>query len=587
MLDLFIKKHSRLCALASILLCFVAAPYLVPENPDSAVFRSGTLSFLLLLATYAPIQYAYAKQTSRTLAFSLLWGLLFAFGLSIGSELVVYDGLLPGMGSLIRRLCIPFMSMPFFGALISHVFSFVPREKKDDKPLPFWFFFLCFSLCYTLVLLAFYPGVIAYDFEHEIRQFTTGVYEAAHPVFHTLFLGSLYTLGEKLFGSMNGGAALYSAVQLLLLAAMYAWCCAFVQKRLPRPVVLILAACFALLPFHGVLAVSTSKDPLFAGLCAMLCLSLWELWENPADFLLCKAAVARFILVSLFMCLLRHNAIAAVIPALLGVLILARTINRRSILLVLVTFIAIHLIPHGLEAALHASKLPSSEMMSVPCQQLMRTAEYADVTDEEFEELNSYFSGVTFRYRPHCADPAKGGNFAFDRFQKDPDAFWSMYWKYAKAYPRTYVEAFLENCIGLLNPDDISHANSLGGEEWDFVYMNTAYSYAPDRYALNPHPILPRLHRLLYAFTHFSKHQKYPLLAQLFCPATYTFLLLLATLMCLEKRRKSVALSLLPLWGIWATLLFSAGIFVRYAYPLMAAVPFLFALILFMPSHQR
>ena len=47
------------------------------------------------------------------------------------------------------------------------------------------------------------------------------------------------------------------------------------------------------------------------------------------------------------------------------------------------------------------------------------------------------------------------------------------------------------------------------------------------------------------------------------------------------RRERRLALSLLPLWGLLLSLLFSAGIFVRYAYPLMSAVPVLLALILF------
>jgi hypothetical protein len=67
-------------------------------------------------------------------------------------------------------------------------------------------------------------------------------------------------------------------------------------------------------------------------------------------------------------------------------------------------------------------------------------------------------------------------------------------------------------------------------------------------------------------------------LAQLFCPATYSFLLLLLSLLLSYQRRGRMALCSLPVWGIWGSLLFSAGVFIRYAYPVMAAVPFLLAL---------
>ena len=116
--------------------------------------------------------------------------------------------------------------------------------------------------------------------------------------------------------------------------------------------------------------------------------------------------------------------------------------------------------------------------------------------------------------------------------------------KYAKKYPRIYLEAFLEHCAGLWNPDDVSHSNSLAGESYDYVYLITEYMYKPERYAIQPHSLLPGLKNVLYDFTHHSKHQQLPVLAQLFCPATYTFLLLLATLFAFYKKQDKFILYL-------------------------------------------
>lgn len=573
-----LRRHGALCAALALLLMAVAAPYLIPENPDSAIFRSGSLGLILLCACFPAVRRAFARHDTRSLCYGGAFALIFALCLSLGSELRVYDGLLPGMGSLVRRLAVPVMATPLLGALASYAFALTPRAPAKARcPIPALAFFALFALCYGAVLLALWPGVISFDFPHEIAQYTSGEFYAAHPVFHTLLLGGLYQLGEALFGSMNAGAALYSAVQLLLLAAMYAWACAFVQERVrSRAVVLALAACFALLPFHGALAVSTAKDPLFSGLCVVLCLLLWALAENPAAFLRRRARVIGFAGCCLIIALLRHNGVFAFLPACIALVIAAKGCKKRALCLAACTLILSMLVPKGLERAVHAQSAPSSEMMSVPCQQLMRTAEYAGVTDEEYAELNGWFSGVTYRYRPHCADPAKGGNFAFDRYQADPGAFWSMYLRYGMKYPRAYIEAFLENCVGLWYPDDISHAHSLGGEEGEYVYLTTVYTY--EGYDIDATSKLPALRRLIYAFMHASRQQDYPVLAQLFCPATYSFVLLLCTLMLCCQRRGRLALCTLPLWGIFLSLLFSAGIFVRYAYPIMAGAPTLLAM---------
>ena len=584
-----LRRFSLPLALLSALLLAVAAPYLLPANPDSAVFRSGTLGLILLLAAVCPIRHALEHSSLRALVFGCIFALIFALCLGLGSELVIYDGLLPGMGSLLRRVAVPVMATPALGALASFAFSFAPRPaKKPRRTIPAFALFLLIALCYTAVLLAFFPGVISYDFEHEIRQFTTGVYEAAHPVFHTLFLGTLFAIGEKLFGSMTAGAAMYSVVQLLLLAAIYAWACGFVQKRVLGPIVtLALAAGFAILPFHGMMAIATAKDPLFAGLCVVIVLLLWEIAENPDAFLASKFRMIRFGAVCLLMALLRHNAVFAFGPACLAVVILCRGKRRRALLAVVCALAACVLVPKGFELAVGAQKAPSSEMMSVPCQQLMRTAARADdLTPEEYDEISAWFSGAINRYRPHCADPAKGGNFDFARYQQNPGSFWRLYAEHAVKHPRIYIEAFLENCVGLWNPDDISHAHSLSSEESDYIYLNAVYPFEDGRYPIEAGTYLRPLRRLIYAFTHNSVQQKYPVLAQIFCPAVYVLALLLISLRLGFMRRGRLALCTLPLWGIALSLLFSAGIFVRYAYPIMAGVPVLLALAFFAPDAQ-
>lgn len=578
-IESLLHRHSDLCTLVCALMMVIAASYLIPANPDSATFRSGTLGFIAVAACAVPVRHAFRHHALREVAYGCAFAWIFALCLGLGSELAAYDGLLPGLGSAIRRLAVPFLAAPYLGALASFVFAAHPNSYSGGKkPIPFAAFFALFAVCYGLVLLALFPGVISYDFEHEIAQFTSGTYDAAHPVFHTLFLGSLYALGELLFGSMTAGAAVYSLIQLLILAALYAYACSFVQHRVPRAVTLVLAACFALLPFHSVLAVSTAKDPLFGGLSVVLCLFLWALAEDPAAFLHSRRSCVGLTLICLFMCLLRHNALFAVIPACLAVMILCRNMRARAVRLCALLLACCLLLPQALVLSVAASKAPSSELLSVPCQQLMRTASRAPLSEEQAQELSAWFSGEEARYRPHCADPAKGGNFDLARYQEDPGAFWSMYLRYGAAYPRIYLEAFLENSVGIWNPDDLSHAHALSTEEYDFIYLNTTYPFEQDRYPIQARSLLPPLQRLLYAFTHDSVQQRYPLLAQLFCPATYTFVCLLAALLLLCRRQGRFALCLLPMAGLFLSVLFSAGVFVRYAYPLMACAPVMLTL---------
>lgn len=579
-----LKKHrSALLTLIAVLAAAYAAPYLVPGDPDSLVFRDGALPTLLLLAAAYPAYTAFDKHDKRALKYGCFLALIFSFFLGLGSELMFYDGLLPGMGSLVRRFAVPCLATPLLGALLSHLFA-APAWEKDlsGRRLPYLFYFLVFALSYTATLLAFFPGVINYDFEGEIVQYMTGEYLASHPIFHSMLTGVLYQLGTAVFGSATGGAATYSVFQLLCLSAMFAWCCCFLQKRVPLWTVLLVAAGMAVLPFNGILAISTVKDTLFTGLCAMLCLTLWEIAEDPDAFITRKSKLLRVFLICLFMSLLRHNAIFAVLPAILAVIILCRSARKRAVALCAVTMLFCLGMPRALQYATHAKALLSSELMSVPCQQLMRTAARVDeLTEEEYDEIAAWFSGAIHRYRPSYADPAKGGNFDLERYNAHPEEYWSLYLKYAKRYPRVYIEAFFANCMGIWYPDDTTHAHTMDTEEWDYVYLKTG-DIVPEMVGeVTAHSYLPAYRTWIYNSTHHSRHENVPLYSQLFKPSTYVYLLLALTLLLFYRRERRLALCTLPVWGIILSLLFSACILVRYSYPFMVCVPMLMLLILF------
>lgn len=583
MISSLIKKYAAPLTAVFMLAAAYAAPYLVPGDPDALVFRNGALPAILLLGAAGPVHTALKKHALRDLLYGLGFALIFAFFLGLGSELLYYDKLLPGMGSLIRRFAVPCMAAPLLGALCSHVFAHSSVcSGASRKQLPYLFYFAVFAVSYSATLLAFFPGVVNYDFEGEIVQYMTGEYLASHPIFHSMLTGVLYQLGSTLFGSLSGGAAAYSVFQLLALSAMFAWCCCFLQKRVPLWTVLVLTAAMAILPYNGILAISTIKDALFTGLCAMLCMTLWEIAEDPAAFMAARTKIARLFAISLLMCLLRHNAVFAVIPAIIAVIALCRNIRKKAVIVCIVTLLFCFATPRMLQYATDAKEILSSELMSIPCQQLMRTAARADnLTEEEYKEISDWFSGAIHRYRPSYADPAKGSNFDLARFNEHPEQYWETYFKYAKRYPRIYIEGFLANCMGIWFPDDTTHAHTMDSEDWDFVYVKTGIIVPDSVGEIEPRSYLPAYRSWILNSTHHSNHEDVPLYAQLFKPATYVYLLLLLSMLLFHRRERRLVLCTLPVWGIIFSLLFSACILIRYAYPIMTCVPMFLLLIVF------
>ena len=184
-----IHKHAAACALLAILALAVAAPYMTPLNPDDGVFRYGSLAALLALALFAPLRDAFSRADRRTFACGAAFGLLLGIALSLGSELHAYDGLLPGMGSMLRRLAVPVLAMPAFGGLCMRVLLVrrpfaAPRRRRIPVPA----FAAILLVCWLPVLLAYWPGMLNYDFAAEYMQHVEGSYSALHPLLHSALM---------------------------------------------------------------------------------------------------------------------------------------------------------------------------------------------------------------------------------------------------------------------------------------------------------------------------------------------------------------------------------------------------------------
>lgn len=74
------------------------------------------------------------------------------------------------------------------------------------------------------------------------------------------------------------------------------------------------------------------------------------------------------------MSLLRHNAVFATLPRCWSSFCFAETGAKKAVAACAVTLLFCLAAPRCLQYATHAKALLSSELMSVPCQQLMRTA---------------------------------------------------------------------------------------------------------------------------------------------------------------------------------------------------------------------
>lgn len=588
-------------------------------------------------------------ENKRLLCHAFVWGIPFAISCVLGWRLV-REGTVFGPGSsaaayagsfLLFLLETAVLSVP--AAALAAMVLRGGRRKGGGKNLnagtgkteamgrsawQVWLFYsLLIFLCWMPVFLAYYPSVFAYDAEGQLYQVLAGDYSTHHPLLHTLFLGAFFRLGIAL-GSCSAGMAVHSVVQMALMAGAFGWALSFLyQRRVSGRVRALLFLFFALFPANSVLAISTTKDVLFAALVLLYTLSLCRIvcggspghgqraavgQSEKAD----KKEAALCVFWTVLMLLFRNNAVYAfvvsvpVIYAGLGEkqehkenraqeagvqnggngqkkkgrernTWSGRAARKTFLCMTLLALVLYGACAFTLKTAVHAQSGSPREMLSVPLQQMARTRVKAEeeMAPSLRQELDKYIPAewVFAAYNPHLADPVKNRAVIHD----DPAGLIRTWVKLGLKHPAIYIDAFLDNSLGLWYLWDTSHAQVYGiGTESGFGYLSTDNRAMPAGFEVEEHSLLPGLRAFMEKIVSDNVYSKIPVVRLLFAPALYWWLLYLYIVTVIYRKRYREALPAVFLAAYCLTLLLSPTVLVRYSYPLMVTIPILLACLL-------
>ncbi len=529
-------------------------------------------------------------ENRRLLCHAFFWGIPFAASCVLGWRLV-HEGTVFGCGGsaayagsfLLFLLETAVLSVPAAGvaAIVMRVgkgkqaAGKAAKRPEARRACQVWLFSsLLIFLCWLPVFFAYYPSVFAYDAEGQLYQVLSGDYSTHHPLVHTLFLGAFFRLGIAA-GSISTGMAVHSAVQMALMAGAFGRALSFLHRRRGSGRVLFLF--FALFPANSVLAVSTTKDVLFSALVLLYTLCLYRAVCGRGMGMSGKEQ-AVCIGLGVLMLLFRNNAVYAFVvsvPVVFWGMRKAKPGERKAYLrMALVTLALYGVCAFSLKAATHAQNGSPREMLSVPLQQMARTRVKAEekIAPEVRQELEKYISSewVFAAYNPHLADPVKSRAVIHD----DPAGLVRTWIKLGLSYPAIYVDAFLDNSLGLWYLWDTSHAQVYGiGTESGFGYLSTDNRTMPAGFEVVEQSLLPGLRVFLERIVSDNAYGKIPVVRLLFTPALYWWLLFLYMVTAFYRKRYREALPAVFLSAYCLTLLLSPTVLVRYAYPLMVTVP--------------
>ena len=463
----------------------------------------------------------------------------------------------------------------------------------SGKPWLVWMVsFVATVLCWLPCYLAYYPGICAYDTTIQLGQVVSGAYNDHHPIAHTLLLDGFMNFGQSVFGHGNTGLAILVLLQMLALAAVFAWGITLLAGRgIRRWLLVCLQLGTMVYPFHMYMSVSVCKDVIFSVFFLLQMLALYEMigQRRPGpggyDILFAVSSVG--------MQLFRNNGRYAML-VLLAVLLFAvlfaggtRRFWGRVALNCLLSLIVGSLCISGLFKVTGAQQGDRREMLSMPIQQLARCMLYhggvgvlaeddASMEADDVALIHDFLLDESYKeYRPDIADPVKSHTNTYVVRYRTGD-FIRTYLGLLGEYPGDFINAALAVNAGYFYVADESHAYvNANGRDKGLGYVQTRF-LTEELNAMGVYQASKweSLFDRMEKWADDNAYLNIPVLRYLFVPGVFFWLYLLLAGCLAAGRKYDRCVPLALVFGYFLTMFLGPTVQLRYIYPLMIVLPF-------------
>ena len=417
------------------LLSFVGMFFLlkyVSKNTSKFDIIGAILSFFL---TFLYIwSFCYKNTNDSSMLFANTYQTFFTITIFIGYFILFY--------SIFEFICI-----------LLETISTQNSETNNSKII--FIMSLCIILiCWIPWIIMNYPGSIAGDTIAQLDQYFSGKWNAHHPPFSTLLIGSTVHLGELLIDK-NFGVFLYLFIQAILGSVIFSYSIVKMHVLGVRKKYCALAIVFfACTPIFGLYAQWLQKDMLYSLFALLYTILMIDILRK--EIFTIKDIII-FFLVGMLVSLLRNNGIYIVIPTgIILVIYLKKKLRIQMAVVSLSSIILYFLISSVLYPSLGIKDGSVREALSIPMQQSARyIRDYGnELTEPERTALLRFcasYETLPELYDPTCADPVKD---VVNVELSDPVEYFSTWFTMGLKHPDTYVDAFLNMNYGYLAPNE-------------------------------------------------------------------------------------------------------------------------------------
>lgn len=445
-------------------------------------------------------------------------------------------------------------------------------SDKEQKWSSRKFFFVVSGLIFLAwvpYLLTFYPGGIYSDSLVSLYQVLNSVFSNRHPLLFTFGVGVFVLPGKAIFGSLAGGTMTYTVAQTIAMALVMGYFVTWMRKKGIRPLVYIAAAVFiALFPLYPFYAIAMWKDTPFSLALLLYTLYLVDIIQSDGEKIENLPGVIKYLVLTFFVCFYRNNGIyiALLVHVMLSLVYWKRMLTAlKQFQALSVLCIVCYFILYGpVYSALNLSTDPV-ESLGVPNQQIFAvfSDENGKYTEEEAEFLSNIWDleEIPTMYAPLLGDVPKWNMAFFDEDYLDshlPEYFKTWFTLCTKNF-EIYVRAWLMETLTFWSPIHSGWEAYIQPGVWPNDYGLVQYNLLEDKFGFD-------FEELVQPDTYIAPGLLF-WVAMLFSGTAF--------FIAPKGKRLKAFLPMLPLLGLWITVMIATPIAIslRYAYMVVMVIP--------------
>ncbi len=447
-------------------------------------------------------------------------------------------------------------------------------------------------VCMMPLFLLNFPGTMTVDSFDQLEQ-AGGLapYSDHHPWVHTMIIKAFFSMGYAVSGSVYGGIAAYTFIQMVLVAMAVAYAIESVTEGIApsdargRTCRIFMLLGFIIFPYNLAYSITMWKDVLFSAAVLILTVTLYRMYVTGSSK--CENGCGKcrdiilFVISSLGMCLLRHNGLYAYILTMVIVLIyecvsLKKGTDRKSdgkrALKVLIasigTLLAVAIVRGPVMRAYNVKAGDFAHNIPIPLQQIGRVVyDGCTLTDDEWRMLERINDTQFIRgeYTPGGADPMmQWVVFGDEEYLLTHKGDYVTLWlRLGLKYPEEYLRAYIDQTKG--------YYTTMPPEQTEY------YGILANDDGLEPKPVVGARIRIKINEICEKLHTVLPVYG-IFYSMGACFMMLIfgaGVVILQDKRMAGRLLTYLPVVTLTLTLLIATPLCadLRYAYPLMLTMP--------------